>query len=207
MKQHNPDIFDLTNRTFILASNSPRRQELLRQIGVRFSVAPADVDETVMPGEAPDAYAMRVALDKARIIAERFREGIVIAADTIVVLDNEIMGKPADAAEAVRMLEKLSGRMHRVMTAIVLKDVGTGRELVKSVLTNVWFHRLSSFDIASYVESGEPLDKAGAYGIQERGALLVDRIEGCYFNIVGLPLSVLGELFHEMDLTIWGMQK
>ncbi len=193
--------------SFILASNSPRRQELLRQIGIRFSVAPADVDEAIVPREAPEAYAMRVALDKARIIASRFHEGIVIAADTIVVLDNEIMGKPADAADAVRMLDKLSGRMHSVMTAVVLKDAGTGRELVKSALTKVWFHSLSSFDIANYVKSGEPLDKAGAYGIQERGALLVDRIEGCYFNVVGLPLSILGELFKEMGLSIWGLQK
>jgi septum formation protein len=189
--------------SIILASNSPRRRELLRQIGVPFSVAPADVDEDIMPGEAAETYATRVARDKARIAAARIHVGIVIAADTIVVLDNEILGKPADSTDAARMLEKLSGRVHRVITAIVIKDAGTGRELEKSAETRVWFRNLSPVEIASYVESGEPLDKAGAYGIQERGALLVDRIEGCYYNVVGLPLSILVELLQEIGLNIW----
>ncbi len=193
--------------SLILASNSPRRRELLRQIGVHFSVAPADVDENIMPGEAAETYATRVARDKARIAAARVHAGIVIAADTIVVLDNEILGKPADSEDAARMLKKLSGRVHRVITAVVLKDAGTGRELVKSATTKVWFRKLSTVDIASYVESGEPLDKAGAYGIQERGALLVDRIEGCYFNVVGLPLSILGELLKEMGFNIWSRKE
>lgn len=193
--------------SLILASNSPRRRELLRQIGVHFSVAPADVDENIMPGEAAETYATRVARDKARIAAARVHAGIVIAADTIVVFDDEILGKPADSTEAACMLEKLSGRVHSVITAVVLKDAGTGRELVKSATTKVWFRKLSPVEIASYVESGEPLDKAGAYGIQERGALLVDRIEGCYFNVVGLPLSILGELLKEMGFKIWIKQE
>jgi septum formation protein len=193
--------------SIILASNSPRRRELLRQIGIPFSVAPADVDEDIMPGEAAETYATRVARDKARIAAARTRSGIVIAADTIVVLDNEILGKPADSADAARMLVKLSGRVHRVITAVVIKDAGTGRELVKSAETRVWFRNLSPVEIAFYVESGEPLDKAGAYGIQELGALLVDRIEGCYYNVVGLPLSLLGELLQEMGFNIWSRQE
>lgn len=203
MMQHSSDDNNIKIPSLILASNSPRRRELLRQIGVPFSVAPADVDEDIMPGEAAETYATRVARDKARIAAARIHVGIVIAADTIVVLDNEILGKPADSTDAARMLEKLSGRVHRVITAIVIKDAGTGRELEKSAETRVWFRNLSPVEIASYVESGEPLDKAGAYGIQERGALLVDRIEGCYYNVVGLPLSILVELLQEIGLNIW----
>ncbi len=197
----------IDTHSLILASNSPRRRELLRQIGVPFSVAPADVDEKIMPGEAAVTYATRVAHDKARIAAARIRNGIVIAADTIVVLDKEILGKPADSEDATHMLEKLSGRVHSVITAIVVRDAGTGRELVKSAETRGWFRKLSPVEIVSYVKSGEPLDKAGAYGIQERGALLVDRIEGCYFNVVGLPLSILGELLQEMGLNIWSLQE
>ncbi len=193
--------------SLILASHSPRRRELLRQIGIPFSVAPSNVDEGINPGEEAEAYATRVAREKARIAAARMRAGIVIAADTIVVLEDEILGKPADSRDAVRMLEKLSGRVHRVITALVLKDAVTGRELVRSAITRVWFRKLSQDDISSYVASGEPLDKAGAYGIQDRGALLVDRIEGCYFNVVGLPLSVLGTLLRQMGFNIWGRKQ
>jgi len=186
----------------ILASTSPRRRELLRRIGVQFSVAPADVDESVMPGEPAEEYAARVARDKARMAMQRISAGIVIAADTIVVLDNEIMGKPADPGDAERMLMKLSGRMHRVITGVAVAEAGTGRELVKTAITRVWFRHLSSSEITSYVASGEPLDKAGAYGIQEKGALLVERIEGCYCNVVGLPLSLLNSMLQEFSISL-----
>ncbi len=187
---------------FILASNSPRRKELLRQIGVPFSVDPADVDESIKPGERAEEYAVRVALDKARKAAARGHPGIVIAADTIVVLDDEILGKPANSEAAVQMLRKLSGRMHYVITAVALKDAGSGRELVRSAMTKVWFRDLSAEEIYAYVASGEPLDKAGAYGIQEKGALLVNRIDGCYFNVVGLPLSILGEMLRDFGIML-----
>jgi septum formation protein len=188
---------------FILASSSPRRRELLRQIGVHFSVAPADVDESVIPGEPAEVYAARVALDKARMAAQGGCDGIIIAADTVVVLDNEIMGKPVDANDAERMLSKLSGRVHEVITAVAVRDAATGRESIQSSTTRVWFRELSASEIASYVASGEPLDKAGAYGIQERGAFLVEKIEGCYFNVVGLPLSLLGEMLKEFGCRIF----
>jgi septum formation protein len=178
----------------ILASNSPRRRELLTQIGLPFTVAPSDADESVLPGESPEAYAVRVALEKARIAAERAGEGIVIAADTIVAIGDIILGKPADAGDAKHMLELLAGKEHRVVTALAVMDAATARCAARISTTRVWFRELSGREIAAYVATGEPLDKAGAYGIQERGALLVERIEGCYSNVVGLPLSLLGEM-------------
>jgi septum formation protein len=184
----------------ILASNSPRRRELLAQIGLSFTVAPADVDERVLPGEPPEAYADRVALDKARAAAQRAGEGIVIAADTIVVVGDSILGKPSDAADARRMLSELSGRGHEVITSLAVMDAATGRSAVRTSATRVWFRDLSDREIAAYVATGEPLDKAGAYGIQERGALLVERIEGCYSNVVGLPLSLLGEMLRDFGV-------
>ncbi len=197
----------LKGKKAILASRSPRRKALLQQIGIPVIQTPADVDETVRPGELPEDYVVRVSFDKARVAAAKASSGIIIAADTIVLFEGKIMGKPADARDAERMLTLLSGKMHHVITGLTVMDAATGKAITRASDTRVWFRRLSSFDIASYVESGEPLDKAGAYGIQEKGALLVDRIEGCYFNVVGLPLSVLGDLLHEMGLTIWGLQK
>ena len=178
----------------ILASNSPRRRELLRQIGIDFTIDPADVDERALQGEPAGAYALRVAEDKARAAARRARDGIVIAADTIVVLDGEILGKPEEPAAAARMLTKLSGRMHLVLTGVFILDASSGRTGSFIEQTKVWFAALSPETIRSYVSSGEPLDKAGAYGIQGKGALLVDRIEGCYFNVVGMPLARLARI-------------
>jgi septum formation protein len=187
----------------ILASNSPRRRELLRQIGLSFSTDPSDVDEQVRAGESPESYAVRVALDKARTAAARVGNGIVIAADTIVVLDDHILGKPADRLDAERMLSLLSGRMHVVITGLAVTDAADGKTVTGISLTRVWFRDLSQHEIASYVKSGEPLDKAGAYGIQGKGALLVKRIEGCYFNVVGLPLSLLGELLRNFSIRLF----
>jgi septum formation protein len=187
----------------ILASNSPRRRELLRQIGLTFTIDPADVDEQVLQGESPETYAVRVAVDKARVAATRADHGIVIAADTIVVLNDMILGKPVDVSDAERMLSMLSGRMHRVITGLAIVNAENGRTLTRSAITRVWFRQLSSDEIASYAKSKEPLDKAGAYGIQEKGALLVERIEGCYFNVVGLPLVVLGEMMKEFGISLF----
>ncbi len=190
------------NKPLILASNSPRRQAIMRQIGVNFKVNPADLDEAILPGEDPQAYAVRVALDKARVVAGRTMEGIIIAADTIVVLDKMILGKPADTADAERMLSQLSGRKHQVITALALIDAATGRTLTNAAVTSVWFRNITQKEISAYVSSGEPLDKAGAYGIQEKGGLLVQKIEGCYFNVVGLPLSLLAEMLREFGISL-----
>ena len=188
--------------TIILASNSPRRKELLRQIGVDFSIDPADADERRLSGESAEEYAVRVACDKAQLTAARAGAGIIIAADTIVVIDDEILGKPSDAGDAERMLNRLSGSMHRVITGLAVMDASTGKTVTRTSITRVWFRSLAPKEIISYVATGEPFDKAGAYGIQERGALLVDRIDGCYFNVVGLPLSLLGELLRHFGVTV-----
>ena len=190
------------NKPIILASNSPRRRELLEQIGLQFTADPADVDERPLPGEGPEPYALRVALDKARVAAGRAGRGIVIAADTIVVLGEAILGKPADARDAERMLALLSGGAHRVITGLAIVDAETGRTRTGTAVTSVWFRDLSPAEIRSYAATGEPLDKAGAYGIQEKGALLVKKIEGCYFNVVGLPLSLLGDLLREFGISL-----
>lgn len=186
----------------ILASTSPRRRELLKQIGLNFSIDPADVDETMRAGEKPAAYAVRVALDKARVAAARAGTGVVIAADTIVVLGTEVLGKPADSRDAVRMLSLLSGREHRVITGFALIDAASGKTTTGHEDTSVRFRKLTPAEIDAYVGSGEPLDKAGAYGIQEKGAMLVDGIEGCYFNVVGLPLSRIAVSLRDFGIVL-----
>jgi septum formation protein len=188
---------------FILASSSPRRRELLRQVGLDFAVDPADVDERMLPGESPEAFAVRVAVNKARAAAGRAGHGIVIAADTIVVLGDEVLGKPADPRDAARMLGLLSGKEHRVLTGLAVMDVRSGRMETRLASTKVWFRKLDRREIEAYVATGEPLDKAGAYGIQEKGSLLVQRIEGCYFNVVGLPLALLGETLVSFGVDVW----
>jgi septum formation protein len=172
-------------RRLILASASPRRRELLSQIGVVFDVDAAHVDE----GDDPRVNAV----EKARAGAARHRgeDAVVLGADTEVVLDGSVLGKPGGEAHAREMLRRLSGRSHAVVTAYALVDCTTGRELVRSVETDVTFRHLTDDDIDAYVATGEPLDKAGAYGIQGRGAVLVDRIDGDYFTVVGLPLADL----------------
>lgn len=197
-----PSLNYIMPTRIILASNSPRRKELLTQIGLSFTVAPADVDESVLPGELPETYAARVAFDKARIAAERAGEGIVIAADTIVALGDSILGKPRDGRDAEAMLKQLSGKEHRVVTAIAVIDASTAKSVTRISATKVWFRGLTEREIAVYVATGEPMDKAGAYGIQERGALLVEKIEGCYSNVVGLPLSLLGEMLKEFGVCL-----
>ena len=187
----------------ILASNSPRRGELLRQIGLSFVTAPANVDEQVQAGESPESYVVRVALDKARAAAAMAGSGVIIAADTIVVLGDRILGKPADRHDAELMLSLLSGRTHIVITGLAVIDAAAGKTATGTSLTRVWFRDLSQDEITSYIMTGEPLDKAGAYGIQGKGALFVKQIEGCYYNVVGLPLSLLGELLRNFSIRLF----
>ncbi len=187
----------------ILASSSPRRRELLAQAGYSFVVDPADVDETVRPGETPESHTSRLAREKARVVAARTGRGIVLAADTVVAADDAILGKPANARDAERMLSLLSGREHRVVTGVAVLDASSGRIDVRTSVTKVWFRPLSAHEIRAYIATGEPLDKAGAYGIQERGALLVERIDGCYFNVVGLPLSLIGGMLAGFGVEAW----
>ncbi|MEQ9501053.1 MAG: Maf family protein [Deltaproteobacteria bacterium] len=170
--------------TVVLASASPRRRHLLTAAGVSIDVRPADVDETPLEGEAPDAYALRVARDKA--LAHGLAEP-VLAADTVVALGDEILGKAEDVEDAKRTLAKLSGESHVVHTAVVLAVGGEVEELL--VTTAVRFRALSSAEIDRYVATGEPMDKAGAYGIQGEGGALVAEVRGSYTNVVGLPLE------------------
>jgi septum formation protein len=171
----------------VLASRSPRRAELLRAAGIEFTVRVADVDETPLPGETPPQYVLRVAEEKARAIAVAADE-VILAADTTVVLGGEIMGKPKDAADAARMLRALAGQRHEVITGICLRR---DTEIVRDITTTaVWFAPLNDAEVADYVASGEPMDKAGAYAIQGLASRFIDRIDGSYSNVVGLPVAL-----------------
>ena len=177
-------------KEIILASSSPRRQSLLENLGICFSTISTNIDESFLPQESPRNAVRRLARLKAERAIPLLREDcLLIAADTIVVLDGQVMGKPGSKEDALEMLTQLSGRCHEVITAICIRTAG-GCE-VEDETTRVYFRHLSEEEIRAYVASGEPADKAGAYGIQGRGGLLVQRIEGCYFNVVGLPMSRL----------------
>lgn len=171
----------------MLASRSPRRAELLQAAGFDFTVRVAEIDETPREGEKPREYVLRLAEEKARAVAAEDGE-IVLAADTTVVLGSEIMGKPLDRADAARMLRALSGQRHEVITGICLRR-GV-QALCDIASTAVWFAELSDAEIADYVASGEPMDKAGAYGIQGLASRFIDRIDGSYTNVVGLPVAL-----------------
>ncbi|HZP25009.1 MAG TPA: Maf family protein [Terriglobales bacterium] len=181
----------------ILASASPRRAELLRSARIPFAVDPAHVPEQPVAGEAPLAYAQRLARDKARAVFARHREDVVLGADTVVVIDQHLLEKPTDAADAARMLGLLSGRTHQVITGVCL--LATGFERTEAELTQVTFCQLSGEEIDAYIGSGEPMDKAGAYGIQGMASRWVMRIEGCYFNVVGLPVARVHRLLREAE--------
>jgi len=176
-------------KDLILASSSPRRSQLLRQVGLPFHVMSAEVDEQYN-GRQPEDFAMEISSVKAQTIAGTLDNAIVIAADTIVLLDKQILGKPKDADDAAQMLRMLSGRMHEVITGYTIYERPTDYSITDYEMTRVWFRELEEYEIKQYVASGSPLDKAGAYGIQDDfGAVFVRRIEGCYYNVVGLPLA------------------
>ena len=172
----------------VLASKSPRRREILQMAGLTFEVRTAEVEEIPQVGETPVAYVRRLALSKARAVPAVEGE-VVLGADTVVVVDEKILEKPADAADACRMLALLAGRTHEVVTGICL--LGQGREVLDHAVTKVRFGAWSVEEIAAYAATGEPMDKAGAYGIQGVASRWVDGIDGCYFNVVGLPLSLV----------------
>jgi len=178
-------------KEIILASSSPRRQSLLKNLGISFSTISVNIDESFLPQESPRDAVRRLARLKAeRAVTVLKEDCLLITADTIVVLDGQVMGKPGSEDDALEMLTRLSGRCQEVITAICIRTRARGCE-VEDETTRVYFRPLSEEEIQAYIASGEPADKAGAYGIQGRGGLLVERIEGCYFNVVGLPLSRL----------------
>ena len=183
----------------ILASGSPRRRQLLEQIGLTFAVRSSDVDESVSPGLTPAQVVESLSARKGEAVAAEAAPGdLVLSADTVVSLDGAILGKPRDRAEAEAMLTALSGRTHQVYTGVTLLQ--DGRRLTGHEVTAVTFRPLSPEEIAAYVSTGEPMDKAGAYGIQGLGALLVERLEGDYFNVMGLPLCRLGEMLAQFGV-------
>ncbi len=176
----------------VLASASPRRAELLRNAGLEFTVQPADIPEQRQDHEPPREYAIRLARDKARAVAARNPGALVLGADTIVVADEHVLEKPLDASDAARMLKLLSGRTHQVTTGVCL--VFDGREETASETTEVVMAAISDQEIRDYVAGGEPMDKAGAYAIQGGASRWVTRIDGCYFNVVGLPVPLVYRL-------------
>lgn len=179
----------------VLASGSPRRAEILNSVGWKFEKAIPDVDESVVDGESPEEYVQRLAADKARAVAGSFRDRIVLAADTTVVLSGEIIGKPTDIDDARSMIAKLSGNWHEVLTGVAVCRGGPTRIGLQS--TRVKFAHMSEAEIDFLVEKGDPLDKAGAYAVQAQAALFIECIEGDYWNVVGLPISLVYRLVLE----------
>jgi nucleoside triphosphate pyrophosphatase len=193
----------------ILASSSPRRQELLRELGIPFQVHAANINEDQMPDEPPINYALRLAREKAQAVAAQYPQSYVLGADTIVVLNGEVLGKPKDHADAARMLRLLSGRSHEVTTAVSLISpilvspfkVAQGTlAQTRASTTEVYFREIAEPEIQQYVAGGEPMDKAGAYAIQGGASRWTDRIEGEFSNVVGLPLSLVTEMLKATEL-------
>lgn len=178
----------------ILASASPRRKEILENINVKFDIVKSDIDEVILEDELPPQVVMRLAFEKSMDVAKSNQESLVIGADTIVVFNNIILGKPKDKEDARNTIKLLSGNTHEVITGISLINLSANKKIIDYVVSKVKFKDLSEDDINDYINTGESLDKAGAYGIQGYGSLLIEEIQGDYFNIVGLPISKLSDL-------------
>jgi len=185
---------------FILASQSPRRRELLASIGLTFEVMPSDVPEVHQPGESPEEYVARLSRDKAAAIAARDEQAWIIAADTTVLLGEELLEKPADADDARRMLATIAGKTHIVYTGVTLQNAARGWRDTRVAESEVRMLPLDARDIAWYVSTGEPLDKAGAYAVQGIGAMFIDSIHGSYTNVVGLPLALLFQMLRRAGI-------
>ncbi|MBS4022945.1 MAG: septum formation inhibitor Maf [Dethiobacter sp.] len=190
-------------KAIILASASPRRAELLRQLGFSFTVVKSGVAEDELDHCEPYQMAERLALAKARAVAAGVTDALVIGADTIVCVDGRVLGKPRDRYEAVDMLRLLAGREHHVLTGLALIGQPENRVLTHVETTRVFMRELKEEEISWYTDSGEPYDKAGGYGIQGKAAVFVERLDGCYFNVVGLPLAALWQLFGSFGIRIW----
>ncbi len=195
--------------SIILASASPRRDELLRQVGFDFEVIPSQADEREIAGESPEQHVIRLSLDKAREVSTRddIDGRWVIGSDTIVLCDAQILGKPTDNADAARMLRSLSGRTHKVLSGYAILDRGTGENRAAAVTTRVTFRSLTDAEITGYIATGEPRDKAGSYAIQGLGAFMVSRIEGSYSNVVGLPLCEVVQALETLGAPIPVLQQ
>ncbi|WP_458121453.1 Maf family protein [Paenibacillus sp. Z6-24] len=197
-----------SQRRIILASASPRRKELMASLQLEFEIMPSEADESVPGDWSPERIVTELALRKANAVCEQYPSkvagAVIVSSDTIVVLDDRVFGKPENEEEAAAMLQSLQGRSHYVYTGITCTDTATGRTRTDYRQTLVHMKPLTSERIQAYVRSGEPADKAGAYAIQGLGSTLVDRIEGCYFTVVGLPVSLLSDMLEEFDISVLG---
>lgn len=193
--------YDLVKK-LILASSSPRRAELMKQIGLNFEIKVSSVDEALLPGLSPPELVERLAERKAAAVARELNDGIVIGADTVVVWREQVLGKPLNEAEAFDMLSKLQGGVHEVFTGVALIDARSGKVLVSHEKTRVFFRAVEEEEISRYVASGEPFDKAGAYGVQGLAAIFIKRLEGCYTNVVGLPLARLSVMLKDFGFKV-----
>ncbi len=189
-------------KAIILASASPRRRELLGLLGPPFTVRTVEVDETARPGETPEVLVARLSATKAAAVAHHLKDGLVVAADTVVALEGEVLGKPRDAAHAVEMLHRLRDRMHSVHSGVTVVDVASGRATIHLSDTAVWMRDYDDAEIEAYVAGGDPLDKAGAYAIQHAGFHPVARIQGCFTGVVGLPLGALSDGLAHFGVTL-----
>jgi septum formation protein len=189
-------------KEIILASASPRRKELLKLIGLRFKIDPGDYKENMNLKLSPHKLARALSLEKAKSVAGKYNNAIIIAADTFVIIRGQLLGKPHTEEETKRMLVLLNGATHSVITGFTILDTDTGKKISRSVETKVTFKNLTEKEIDAYVKTKEPLDKAGAYAIQGLGSILVKRIEGDYFNVIGLPLCPLVECLAEFGIQV-----
>ena len=189
-------------RKIILASASPRRRELMEKLGLQFEVIPGNEEENIDVTIAPHKLAQELSYKKSRAVADKNKNALVIAADTFIVFQGKVMGKPLTDSEAYAMLQTLSGKSHKVITGFTILDTESGKSISRSIETKVLMKKLTPAEINNYVMSGEPLDKAGAYAIQGRGATIIEKITGDYFNVVGLPLSALAESLREFGIHI-----
>jgi septum formation protein len=190
------------NQAVILASASPRRKELLEKIGLKFIVDSSNYPEDIQMNLKPEELVQSFSREKAAAVALKHPKALIIAADTVGVLRGRIIGKPHTPEEAQKMLQALSGKSHRVITGFTILDSASGKTVTRTVGTLVYFKRLSLEEIQNYVESGEPLDKAGAYAIQGLGAVIIEKIVGDYYNVMGLPLSALAESLKEFGINV-----
>jgi septum formation protein len=189
-------------KPILLASTSPRRKELLEKIGLKFQIVSSDYEEDMKQGikQKPDELAITLSAGKAKVVALRYANHIVIAADTFVVLENELLGKPHTGAEAAKMLKKISGKEITVVTGFTIMETPENKIISEAVETKVYIKDLTDDEIAAYVKTGEPLDKAGAFAVQGIGALIVKKIDGDFFNVVGLPLFQLAERLKDFGI-------
>lgn len=189
-------------RHIVLASSSPRRKELLTGLGIRFRVVPSNIDEKFNPRLKPPRQAEELSFQKATAVARKFPDSIIIAADTIVVLGNESLGKPQDVQEAKRMLQKQSAKMQTVVTGYTILDSKTGKYVTKSEQTKIYMRKVTDKEIDAYIKKEHTLDKAGAYAVQGIGSIFVEKIEGDYFNVVGLPLFSLARELKKFGVNV-----